>query len=220
MAILTRIRGVKCNAATDAFSYSQSIRQLLISSSMADLCSTCLEHFSFTRPDLVDGVKKLKQEAIIDAISGGHHDEAVQSLQDDLQRYERAVLLRSEIDAPTPWHLDQSFKMSFPVRQMLNVWERDHARPWGLLCESAEFTGCPICQSLVSMIRHVLGHNVPEATRLTSVWIFQKGSMLPSMLQFRVYIDEACSVDKLSLVLFYYCSMAGFTPGKRSCLSE
>ncbi|VUC27695.1 unnamed protein product [Clonostachys rosea] len=173
------------------------------------ICSSCLEHFDFARPDLVEGIRKLKRQALEDATRDDYGDVDIQKLRDDLQRYERITASEYGNSVPCPWSLSQPVEVTFPTRPMLSVWNLDgRSRSFTQLCESLNSTGCQLCKSLISMIRYVLGREVPDSARLSSVWIFKKGGTLPSMLQFRVYADEACS--HLSMVFFFYCCIDGF----------
>jgi hypothetical protein len=158
------------------------------------ICSTCLEHFEFARADLVEGIKKLKQRAIEDAIRDNFSDVDIQRLRDDLQRYEVATSSKNGNGVPCPWSPSQPDQVVFPTQSMLSVWNLDgRSRSFAQLRESLNFTGCQLCESLISMIRYVLGREVPDSVRLASVWVFKKGGPLPSRLQFRVYADETFS---------------------------
>lgn len=173
------------------------------------ICSFCQDHFSFARPDLVEGVRKLKQNAVGDAINRNYSDADIQNLRNELQKYESAIIPQPGTNVPYPWCPDQSVQVSLPTRRMLGVWNHgEHLNSWAQLCESANSAGCPLCGSLISMIRHVLGSDVPDTTCVTSYWVLKHGTMLPSMLQFRIFSDEACST--LSMIIFFYCSLPDF----------
>lgn len=179
------------------------------------ICSSCLEHFDFARPDLMEGIRKLKRQALEDAIRGDYGDVEIQKLRNDLQRYERTNASGYGNGVPCPWNPSQPVEITFPVRSMLSVWNLDgRSRSFTHLCESLNSTGCQLCKSLIIMIRYVIGRKVPDSIRLSSIWVFKKGGTLPSMLQFRVYADEACS--HLSMIFHFYCCIDGIPNCKRA----
>jgi hypothetical protein len=178
------------------------------------ICGSCLEHFEFARPDLVRELRALKRQAIEDAIREGYVDADVQILRGDLQRYKNATTGCGDA-APCPYSPSQPVQVSFPTRSMLSVWNVDgRSRSFTDLCESLASTGCQLCGSLVSMIRHVLGKEVSSSVRLASVWVLKKGGTIPSMLQFRVYADEDCF--HLSMIIFFYCCIDNLANCKTS----
>ena len=178
------------------------------------ICTSCWEHFDFTRSDLVAGIRKLKRQAVEDAIRDDYSDADIQILQNDLQRYEDAAALDDGEGVPCPWNSSRPVQIAFPTRLMLPVWNLDgRSRSIAQVRESLNATDCQVCESLISMIQYVYGNEVPDSVRLTSVWIFKKGGTLPSMLQFRVYSDETCS--HLSMIAFFFCTIDSLENGKR-----
>lgn len=63
----------------------------------SQICSSCLEHFDLARLDLMEGIRKLKRQALEDAIRDDYGDVAIQKLRNDLQRYERTTASEYEM---------------------------------------------------------------------------------------------------------------------------
>lgn len=144
------------------------------------ICSSCLEHFDFARPDLVEGIRKLKRQAVEDAIRDDYSDTDIQNLQGDLQRYKDATKSEHENGVPSPWNPSQLVQIIFPARSMLSVWNLDgRKRSFAHLCDSFNSTGCQLCESLMSMIRYALGEEVSDSVCIASVWILKKGRYAP-----------------------------------------
>ncbi|KAF4446333.1 HET-domain-containing protein, partial [Fusarium austroafricanum] len=80
------------------------------------ICNSCLEHFEFGRPDLMDGIRRLKRQALEDAIRDDYSDVDIQKLRNDLQRYESTDASGHGNGVPCPWNPSQPAEVTFPTR--------------------------------------------------------------------------------------------------------
>lgn len=178
------------------------------------LCRPCGDHFGFRIPDLVDGIKKLKQDAIDEAVRTRKGRAAIRSMQRDLERFAKGFPAHPNATTPIPWCLEDDAKKKSTDRQTTDVWTAKEPRPWADVQKNLTPGGCNMCHVLVGMVEYArLTGNDLDPTSLTSEWVFQEGTLLPSMLRVHAYSSPACRAEDLLDTFWFYCKLEGIRAG-------
>ncbi|VUC20412.1 unnamed protein product [Clonostachys rosea] len=155
----------------------------------SDICSSCLEHFTFARPDVIEVIKELKKDSIRQAVEAGYSDDDLKSLQKDLQNYEAETnSLPAGSHAPYPW----ASSLRVPSVWMYpQTWNSEHPRSLGQLRESVKTSGCHLCRCLCKMIEYATGGDAPESANITTGLTCDSAGTERLLLQFAVHTGQS-----------------------------
>ncbi|CAH0039892.1 unnamed protein product [Clonostachys rhizophaga] len=184
----------------------------------SNMCDSCLEHFTFARPDVIEVIKELKKESVELAVEAGYGDDDLKSLQKDLQDYETdTASLPAGSYAPYPW----ASGLNVPELQMYpQIWDDEHSRSLAQLRESVKSSGCHLCRSLCKMIEYAARNDVPESAKITTALSCDSAGTESLRLQFAVHIDESCHDGNDVVMGNFECKRIGFFNSNLSIQGE
>jgi hypothetical protein len=177
-------------------------------------CGPCGEHFGFRTPDMVDGIKKLKQDAIDEALRNRKGRTVIRSLRRDLERFARGFPAQPNDLIQVPWNVGQNGEnQRIADRLTVGVWTAKEPRPWADVQQNFTPGGCNMCHTLVGMLEYSHADGEPQPTSLTSEWVVQKGTLLPSVLKVHAYSSPACRAEDFLHTFWFYCKLEGIRAG-------
>lgn len=180
------------------------------------ICSSCLEHFTFARPDVVEEIRGLKKESVERAVEAGNGDDDLKSLQNDLRGYEAETnSIPAGSRAPYPW----ASGLSVPQLWIhLQIWDNEHSRSLAQLHESVKSSGCHLCRSFCKMIEYTFGDDVPESAKITTALSCDSAGTERLRLQFAVHTDQSYHDGNDVVIGNFECRRIGVFNCKRPFL--
>lgn len=180
------------------------------------MCGSCLDHFTFARPDVIAVIKELKKESVELAVEAGYGDDDLKSLHKDLQVYEtHTASLPAGSYAPYPWASGLNVPQLWMYPQ---IWDDKHSRSLAQLRESVKSSGCHFCHSLCKMIEYAARDDVPELAKITTALSCDSAGTESLRLQFAVHIDQSCHDSNDVVLGNFECRRIGFFNCKSSDL--
>lgn len=193
-------------------------------------CRPCGHHFGFRAPDLVNEITRLKQEAIDEAIRNRRGRAVVRRLTRELERFTAGFPAHPNVETPVPWQLENNNdddnnnnNNTEPItgRQTVEVWTTREPRPWANVQQNFTPGGCNMCHMLVGMADYALPDDGPQPTSLTSEWVLEKETLLPSMIKVHAYSSPVCRADDFLTTFWFYCKLEGSRAGNEpQCCCE
>ncbi|CAG9986618.1 unnamed protein product [Clonostachys byssicola] len=172
------------------------------------ICRSCLEHFTFARPDVIEVIKDLKKESVQLAVEAGYGDDDLKSLQEDVKDYEAdTTSLPAGSYAPYPWASGLSVPQLWMYPQ---IWIDEHSRFLGQLRESVKSSGCHICRSLCKLIAYAAGDDVSDSAKITTSLCCDSAGKEPLRLQFAVQTDQSSQDGSYVAMGSLECRRIGF----------